>query len=211
MSKLIKAFLTGAIAEAKEIVIREDGVNYFDSTMRQRTPGNPEAAGSIFVPEFLTRDDGVVESLEHRLFQDHLADWVEYDNCPNLLPGAIAFRFDWVKGKGDYIHAAIGRLGVVPLASLRKDAIVTIDDRKNTGYISVTVKGELGGFVQHAVAIVTNEAEEGKPPRWTLATVHPGDPINASQVKTDEYKNGEAITVEKAIALGLTDAKIVFA
>lgn len=211
MSKLIKAFLKGAIAEAKAIVIRDDGVNYFDSTMRQRTPGNPEAAGSIFVPEFLTRSDGTVESLEHRLFEDHADDWVEYDNCPNLLPGALAFRFDWVKGKGDYIHAAIGRLGVVPLSSLDKGTIVTIDDRKNTGFISCTVKGKLGGVVHHVVAIVTNEAEDGKPPRWTLATVHPGDPINASQVKTDEYKHGEAITVEKAIALGLTDAKVVFA
>ena len=210
-SKIVQEFLKAAIKNAKAIKLRDD-VDYFTSTMKQRTPGDPEQAGSVFLPEFLTRSsDGTVESLEHRLFQDHLADWVEYPDCPNLMPGAIALRFDWIRGENGHIHAALGRIGVVPLSTLKDDVQLTVDDRKNTGVASVIVAGEAGAYAQHAVAVITNEGTEEEP-KWTLATVHPGDPIKPSSVTvvTDmELAHGTTITVAEAKKFGFTDAKIV--
>ena len=162
------------------------------------------------MPEFLTRSsDGTVETLEHRLFQDHLADWVEYPDCPNLMPGAIALRFDWVRGEHGHIHAALGRVGILPISTLKDDVVLTIDDRKNTGVASVTVAGQPGAFAQHAVAVITNEGTEEEP-KWTLATVHPGDPVKPSTVVTDmEFKHGDTITVAQAKKVGFTEVKIV--
>jgi len=211
-SKVMMEFVKEAVRNAKKVVLREDGVNYFESTMKQRTPGDPEQAGSVFLKEFLTRSsDGVVESLEHRLFTDHLGDWQEYPNCPNLQDGAIALRFDWIKGEHGHIHAAIGRLGIVPLSTLKDDVVVTVDDRKNTGVASLVVSGQAGAYVQHCVAIVTNEGTEDAPV-WTLATVHPGDPVKPSTVVTDmELQHGATLTVAEAKKFGFTDAKVILA
>ena len=205
MSKATKETLIEAIANAKAIVFRKDGVDYYTSTLNQRTPDHPEQCGSVFSKNFLTRkSDGVVEDLGHRLFEDHLEDWVELDatKVENVIPGCRVFRLK---------KSGIGQLGIVDLATLGTDDLVTVDDRKGTGFGSVVLpRGMFGRVVDEAYAIVSPETDLEGAVHWTLATVHPGTPAKAQTVSLAElgWKHGDKITVAQARKAGFTTAKV---
>lgn len=153
---------------------------YWLSTLTQRLPGG---AGSI-VDGFAS-----AEALEKALFA---AEWEDYSH-PALMAGTKGFK-----------TALSGTLGIVNLSTLPKEAEVTLDDRKSTGFVSCTVAGAQGETVDFLVLIVGEH--EGKE---VVFTFHPGEPVAPSRVKADEGLHGKKLTVKEAKALGLTTAKIV--
>lgn len=200
----IANILKEAIANARAIPTPNG--NYFSVTCRQRQPGDELQCGSRFTKSFLLRkSDGKVESVAHRLFEDHIGDWVEYPDCPNLMTGCKAYRLDWSKTDEDGTKRHLGYLGIIDLKELEPTAEVTIDDRKGTGMASVVYKGIVPPKpVDFAVAIVGDE--QGK---QTLFTVHPGDPVTPSRIKVDEtWKHGKVITVAQALKAGFETAKV---
>ena len=168
------------IAQAAITTSRKTMEGYWLSTLTQRLPGG---AGSI-VNGFTT-----AEALEKALFD---AEWEEYSH-PALIPGCKGFK-----------TALSGTLGVVTLTTLPEDQEVTLDDRKNTGFVSCTVAGAKGETVGFVVLIVGEH--EGKE---VVFTFHPGEPVSPSRIKAEEGLHGKKITVKEAVALGLTTAKIV--
>ena len=175
------AVIAACIENTKRLV-----PGYFESTLEQRLPGG---AGSIFA-ELDGRVVSDIASLEDAIRN---ADWSEYADCPNLMDGCHAYR-----------TSCKGRYGIVELADLRDDVELTLDDRKNTGVVSATVRGQLGREVGFAVLIVGPEQGED-----VVFTVHPGDPVMPSKVSATDRHHGEIINVKTAKALGLTTAKIV--
>lgn len=175
--------ITAAIAATKRLV-----PGYFQATCESRGGENP--CGSVIL-----LNDKPAFNVEHLLFSDYLSMWTEYDDCPNLMPGCKAYKL-WKPG--------IGRLGVVELGSLEDDSVVTLDDRKNTGKVSATVKGALGKVVDFVVCIIGQEQGED-----VIFTFHPGDPVNPSQVQAEPGLHGKTVTVSQARQMGLETAKIV--
>lgn len=186
------ALIKTAIANAKTFPSREEGVNYFEATILQRLPG-PKAQGSVFSSRWA---DPTLKSIATTLL---LLDWEPYA-APNLFPGAIALRAE---------APGCGHLGVVRLAGRNVTETVIVDDVKATGEYSVCIKGNLGPLQNHVVAILTNEGTDAVP-KWTLATVHPGDPIPPSVVKAADgkVKEGQVMTVAEAIMAGFQYAKV---
>ena len=183
------ARISKAIANTKELVLRDDGVDYYHSTLNQRTWGHKEQAGSVFDPDWVGN-----WNLDELLEKIH---WEVYKDCPNLLPGTTAFIVR------DYVNV-VGYDGIVPLENLPPDVIVTIDDRKNTGNLSCTFHGAKGRPVHHAVLILGDEG--GKE---VVFTVHPGDPVMPPTVASTAHKHGDVITVAEARELGFKYAKLV--
>ena len=159
---------------------RQGMESYWISTLTQRLPGG---AGSI-VDDFTT-----AEALEKALFA---AEWEDYSH-PALMAGCKGFK-----------TSLSGTLGVVTLATLNEDQEVTLDDRKNTGFVSCTVAGAKGESVGFVVLIVGEEKGHD-----VVFTFHPGAPVSPSRVKAEEGLHGKKLTVKEAVALGLTTAKIV--
>lgn len=162
---------------------------YFEKTVEQRTPKT--GCGSI-VTSF--RGAEVVDGIAHLCFHDAWEGWKPYPECPNLIPGCSAFRNDDIGGE----------LGIVDLKDLDPNAEVILDDRKNTGTVSATVKGVRGQKVSFTVAILGDEQGEE-----VLFTFHPGDPCMPSKVKTEPGLHGKTVTVAEALKMGLETAKIV--
>jgi len=155
--------------------------DYWANCLAQRAELSGKAAGSVYL--------GVSPSeLEEMLLK---AEWKPYFH-PAIRESAAGFK------------AAIpGRLGVVRLADLPLDAMVTLDDRKNTGKVSAVVKGILGPEVDFTVLIIgLHEGEE------VVFTFHPGDPVRPSQVQTEPGMHGRQVTVSEAIKMGLETAKV---
>lgn len=160
--------------------LREIDPGYLAATLAQRVELSGEAAGSVY--------EGVDASeLERKLLA---ADWEPYSH-PAVMSGCTAFK-----------AALPGRLGVVDLATLPPDAVVTLDDRKNTGTVSAVVSGVRGEMVDFTVAILGLEGE-----REIVFTFHPGDPVSPSQVPATGL-HGQQVTVSKARGMGLETAKI---
>ena len=182
--------IQNAIAATKELgkagVIPE---NYYEDTVAQRSPKT--GCGSI-VTSF--RGKEVFDGIGHLCFFDAWEGWKPYDNCPNLIPGCVAFRNDDLGGE----------LGIVRLSDLDPKSEVTLDDRKHTGNVSATVSGIRGKYANFVVAILG--VENGKE---ILFTFHPGDPCMPSKVKTEPGFHGRKVTVAEAMAMGLETAKIV--
>ena len=84
---------------------------YWKSTVESRTPG--KSVGSVFS----------FPNIEKVLFEDRLNDWVNFDNCPNLMPGCTAF----------ILRDVDGHLGVVELSKLDPELVLDIIDNKRTG------------------------------------------------------------------------------
>ena len=160
--------------------IKELDSGYWEKTLQQRLS---TGAGSIV----LGYDS--VEELEKAILT---ADWVEYTH-PALMEGCVAFS----------TQNLTGLLGVVELASLPPETVVTLDDRKNTGKVSAVVKGVRGEKVDYTVIILG--VEDGNEVVFTL---HPGDPVYPSKVPA-EGLDGKQVTVNQAISMGLTTVKIV--
>ena len=161
---------------------------YYEATCVQRSPKS--GCGSV-VTAFFGHE--VYDGIGHLCFYDAWEGWQEYPNCPNLLPGCVAFRNNDLGGE----------LGIVQISELDPDTKVTLDDRKGTGFISATVKGQRGKHVGFTVAILGQEQD-----REVLFTFHPGDPVIPSSVKAAGL-HGKVITAKEALAMGLETAKIV--
>lgn len=160
--------------------------DYWKSTLLQRVDG-PTTCGSFY--------PGVSDPEDLELIIRH-QDWILADNVPNLMDGCVA-----------YVAALPGQGGIVYLKDLPGDSIVTLDDRKNTGKISATVKrgpGIQGENVVHTTLIIGKEADED-----VVFTFHPGDPVVASKVEATTGLHGKTISVSEALGLGLETAKIV--
>jgi len=97
-----------------------------------------------------------------------------------------------------------GRLGIIELASLPTNTVVTLDDRKNTGKVSATVKGVLGPEVDFTVIILG--IENGME---VVFTFHPGAPVSPSQVQCELGMHDKQVSIAEALGMGLTMAKIV--
>lgn len=159
--------------------------DYFINTLKQRVGDG--SCGSVFIGPNTT--DELEYSLRH-------ADWKPYTH-PSIAEGC----------KGFITHDLRGHLGIVALADLPPETMVTLDDRKNTGTISATVCGAVGPVVNYAVGIVG--LEDGRP---VVYTVHPGDPISPSKVKGEPGMHGMRIPASTAISMfDLQYAKIVAA
>jgi hypothetical protein len=155
---------------------------YFEKTLAQRAELSGSAAGSIY--------PGVDEAqLEQMLLT---ADWEEYSH-PAVMSECVAYKAN-----------IPGKLGIVDLASLPVETVVTLDDRKNTGKVSATVKGVRGQDVDFTVLILGPEQGEE-----VIFTFHPGDPVSPSQVQVEPGTHGRQVTVSEAQGMGLGTAKIV--
>jgi hypothetical protein len=161
--------------------------DYFQKTLEQRDIKT--GCGSVFH----------YTGLEHMLFCDLIGEWQEYTNCPNLMEGCTAFKLQYApNGK------ALGQIGIIPLSQLSDDDLVVLDDRKGTGKVSATIKGVRGQDVDFAVMILG--PEQGKE---VIYTIHPGDPVNPSQVDCEIGMHGKTVTVKEAKELGLETVKII--
>jgi hypothetical protein len=154
---------------------------YWIQTLNQRLPSG---AGSI-VDGFET-----AEELETALRQ---AKWEEYSH-ESLMDGTVAFVSNDITG----------RLGVIGLETLPSDALVTLDDRKNTGKVSAVVQGILGDQVDYIVIILGQES--GKE---VVFTFHPGAPVSPSKVSAEAGLHGKTVTAQEALNMGILTVKIV--
>lgn len=155
---------------------------YFENTLAQRAGKSEKAAGSVY-PEVDCAE------LERRLLT---AEWELYSHDA-VTPGCVAFK-----------AALPGEFGMVDLASLPAEKVVTLDDRKNTGKVSATVKGVRGKMVPFTVLILG--LGSGKE---VVFTFHPGDPVRPSQVQAQAGMHGRQVTVAEALGMGLSTVKIV--
>ena len=154
---------------------------YFEKTVAQRAGLEEAAAGSIVEEVNATQ-------LEQMLLA---AEWESYSH-PAVMSGCEAF---WAP--------IPGRLGIVDLRSLPTDAIVRLDDRKDTGKVSAVVSGVRGEKRGFTVLILgTEQGEE------VIFTFHPGEPVRPSQVQTEPGMHGRQVAVSKALEMGLETAKI---
>ncbi len=154
--------------------------DYWGNTVAQRLPSG---AGSVVIGY------ETPEALETALIA---AVWEPYAH-PALMAGTTAFK-----------APIAGRLGLVDLSTLPADTAVTLDDRKNTGTVSGTVKGVHGDEVDFTVLIVGDE--DG---HEVVYTFHPGEPVAPSKVVASAGLHGSTVTAAQAIAMGLGMAKIV--
>lgn len=162
---------------------------YLERTLAQRAGLRPDgsvnsdSAGSIY-------PNSTPEQLKAMILT---AEWMSYEHSA-IMPGCLAFT------------APIpGRLGLIELATLPENTVVTLDDRKATGRASATVKGAIGPEVGYTVAILGPNKETGAFDLWTF---HPGAPVAPSLVEVAGC-HGEEISVAKARELGFDLAKIV--
>jgi hypothetical protein len=173
----IQTRIAQAISTTRRIV-----PGYFEKTLAQRLPKT--GAGSVVV--------GLenAEELETALIN---ADWESYSH-PAVMAGTEAFITKDIRGQ----------YGVISLADLPADAVVTLDDRKDTGMVSAVVKGVRGRDVDFTVLILGPEQGEE-----VVFTFHPGDPVNPSRVQAVPGLHGKAVTVSQALGMGLETVKIV--
>ncbi|NCA78316.1 MAG: hypothetical protein EOM90_18460 [Alphaproteobacteria bacterium] len=175
--KNIQTRIARAIDTTRRIV-----PGYFEKTVAGRLPKT--GAGSIVV------GFESAEELEKALIN---ANWEAYSH-PALMVGTEAFVTKDIRGQ----------LGVIELVDLPADAVVTLDDRKNTGKVSCVVAGVRGQDVDFMVIILGPEQGEE-----VVFTFHPGDPVNPSQIQVEPGMHGRQVVISEALGMGLEMAKIV--
>lgn len=171
--------INSRIARAVEAIKTADSA-YWMQTLTQRLPGG---AGSVVL--------GVSDtaSLEEALLS---ANWESYSH-EAVMEGCSAFSTRDLRG----------RLGIVELASLSADTIVTLDDRKNTGKVSAVVDGVLGPEVDFIVIILGDEGGVE-----VVFTFHPGESVRPSQVQCETGMHGRRVTIAEAQEMGFAMAKV---
>jgi hypothetical protein len=167
------------IARAVEAIKNLDSA-YWLQMLTQRLPGG---AGSVVLGDF------DAASLEEALLS---ANWESYSH-EAVMEGCDAFSTRDLRG----------RLGIVELASLPADTVVTLDDRKNTGKVSAVVNGVLGPEVDFTVIILGPEGGVE-----VVFTFHPGEPVRPSQVQCETGMHGRRVTIAEAQEMGLAMAKV---
>ena len=173
---MVNTRILAAIETTKTVI-----PGYFESTLRQRAGAEEGACGSIVEGVTINQLEEILKS----------ADWEEYSHDA-VMKGCTAFKAE-----------IPGLMGIVDLRSLEPLAMVTLDDRKNTGKVSATVQGVRGEKVGHTVLIVgDHEGHE------VVFTFHPGDPVNPSSIDAKGC-HGTRIFAADAIDIGLQTAKVV--
>lgn len=155
---------------------------YFENTCRQRLAGG---AGSIY--------EGIntPEEMEAAL---RAAIWLETDH-PTVMKGCRAFMTRSIPG---------GRFGLVRIANLPEDAVLTASDPKGTGMVSMTIKGHKGPAVAETWLIIGEENGYD-----VVFTFHPGKPVKPSMVEVKNCPDGTKLTKAEAMGLGFDLAKVV--
>lgn len=130
------------------------------------------------------------------------ASWLKYEH-PNIAPGCHGYI--------SYSDRLSGYIGIIPLAMVPKDAKCYLVDPKGTGTLSLGVKAFNGDMwpVGYTV-LITGDDGYGQ----CMFTFHPGDPLTPSTLSSDGnnehgLRDGDVITVDKAIELGFKHAKIL--
>lgn len=150
--------------------------------LASRVPG-PGASGSVFGD---VADGGeLVERLG-------AARWEPLDH-PDVRAPAVAF---WTRD-------LVGRLGVVDLATLPPDAVVTLREAHATGYLAAEVWGDVGAESDGATIILGPDVA-GE----VVWTFHPGLPVAPSSVPVGRAEAGEVVTAHWALALGFRHGKV---
>jgi len=175
-------------------------LDYWHRTVLQRIPG-PTAVGSVLTPWWTSDTDSTldhqrdIERIEQTLIGDlDVPIWYNYVEHPNVAEGCTLLIG----------HGLRGQIGVIALDQLPSDTPIVLDDRKNTGKVSATVKGVLGDTVDFFSVILG--PEQGQE---IVYTFHPGWPVKASQVQLEPGMHGQTVSVADALTMGLTTAKIV--
>lgn len=137
--------------------------SYLKSTLGQRLPSDDNAAGSVY-PQFSSKKD---------LYKALLgAKWEPYDH-PAIGGPAKGFKANLP-----------GTVGIVDIDEVPEDVALYLDDRKNTGQVSLVGLGlQRGKDVEHSTIILGPEGD--KEIMWT---VHPGDPVRPLMVNLDSSK-----------------------
>jgi hypothetical protein len=172
-SEIVKAAITNS---------KEKMSDYWGNTLKQRSVKSDMVAGS--------RYDMSPEQIENALLN---ANWSPYQH-ENVKEPAKAYKAN---------TGISGYEGIIKLSTLPKDKKVVLDDRKNTGKLSVVVDGVLGKKVDFTVILIG--PHEGNEVVWTF---HPGEPIMPSIVEAGTDMNGKEITVQEAIEMGFEYAKL---
>lgn len=156
--------------------------NYFEGTCAQRLANG---AGSCY--------EGVssVEEMERLLLE---ATWEPIEH-PAISEGCRGFMTRDIPG---------GRFGLAEIRKMPDDVVLTADDRKNTGKVSLTVSGQKGEHVEETYLILGPEQGEE-----VVFTFHPGPPVRESKVQTETLPHGTQISKAKALEMGFELAKIV--
>jgi len=143
---------------------------YFSSTVKQRIPQSGSAAGSIY-------EDMSEAELVAKLKS---AAWKPYSH-PSIGGPATGFS------------AQIeGRVGVVALDDIPEGSRLMLDDRKNTGQVSLVLKGRSRGpRVGHTVILLGPAGQDD--PTEIVWTFHPGDPIRPSMVNLKDAEQPETM------------------
>ena len=169
--------VNAAIDETKKVL-----ADYFVSTCKQRLAGG---AGSVY--------EGIasVEEMEAAL---RSADWEQTEH-PDVMPGCVAYRTQSISG---------GHYGLIRIADLPDDAVLTAADPKGTGTVSMTVVGTVGPETPETWLIVGNEDGHD-----VVFTFHPGEPVRPSLVTVEDLPDGSKLSKADALNLGFELAKLV--
>lgn len=151
---------------------------YWNNTVAQRSATN--GAGSVY--------NASPEEIEKAIYN---ADWKETSH-PSVMEGCRVFK------------ANIGLKGYFGLIEVQKNQTYITDDRKGTGKISLTIKGQRGKQTNETYLIIGEE--QGI---QVVFTFHPGEPIQPSKVETKNFPHGSTMDGKTALELGFKWAKIV--
>lgn len=168
--------IISAISNTKELV-----PGYFEKTCAQRLA---DGTGSIF--EAIHS----VEDMEAALTS---AEWVEAQHeC--VAPGCRAFKTTSIKS---------GLYGMVKVADQPDNTIFMIEDQKNTGKVSLVMKGSHRIPATETWIILGPEQD-----KEVVYTFHPGEPIPRATTSTETLPVGTELTKAQALKLGFNLAKV---
>lgn len=167
---------------------KEHDPEYFKKCIEQRL-----CNGKGSVTDYVHAED-----LERALLN---VAWYKYDH-PAVAPGCRAFKTGAIRGW----------LGMAPLKELDPRRECTLLDVKGTGTLSLVLTDPIAyihrWFVDYTVIIIGDDGYGA-----CMFTFHPGDPVPPSTLASDGsnkfgLKDGDKITVGKALELGFVHAKL---
>jgi len=156
-------------------------VEHWRGLVESRTLGHPSATGSV-------TDHKTVASLEAEL---DVVSWHPYSH-PAVRPGCTAFWTPDLRGV----------LGVVSIAELPVDVMLTLRDGHATGTVSAEVEGTYGATTDGTCLIVGDHNG-----MEVVFTFHPGEPVTPSSVPASGFA-GRSVTRDEALSLGFSLAKV---
>ena len=119
--------------------------------------------------------------------------WCEMKH-PSIMAGCTAYA-TLIPG---------GHYGLVDIATLPDDAVLTCEDRKGTGMVSLTIHLEKDQAPKTDETWLIVGEDNGQ---QVVFTFHPGEPVSPSVTKMDAVPG--TMTKQQALALGFNKAKIV--